>query len=237
MKCDEAIRLIHLNEIGERSPEEETALSHHLKECSACSAEAQRVHATSHVIASLRISTPELSEPESLTRSILERTTGETPPRPKTARQYVLDAALNAFLQPAVRYAYAAVVLFSIGTLVLQQAATFQSLEALSGKLGRPHGPSGMDMQYSIPFQEARQIARTSALEPLLAATPAQVSSDRISVRKSDLEPWLSSPPSRLVDHLIGSLQDPGDDIPDLFENLQKSLSLSPILRVGGNDQ
>lgn len=236
MKCEEAIRLIHLDAAGERSPEEEAALSEHLSGCPECSAEAELVQTTGHLLAALRTSTPELTGPDRLTRSILRRTTTEMPPGSETALRLVLDSALGAFVRPAFRYAYAALVLLIAGTLVFQQASTFKSLEKLSERLGHSYTPSRMDVQYSIPFQQAQKIAGTAALQPLLAATPAQISNDKISIRKSDLAPWLSSPPSRIIDNLIAPLRDPAEDLPTVFLNLQKSLSLSPILRVGGND-
>lgn len=237
MKCEEAIRLIHLNAEGERSLEEEALLRTHLHGCTACSAEADRVGGAEGILARLRRSTPELAEPERLTQSILRHTaagsiTGDT----LTARQ-AIDALLSAFLHPAIRYAYAALVLFFLGLFVIQQTTMYHSIDALGEKLSRSAPPLGADVRYSVPLRQAQQIFGPSALVPLLATTPAELVDNRISIRKSEIEPWTTVFSSRLAARMITSAETPIEVLPELFLDLQKSLSLSLTLRVGGTDQ
>ncbi len=235
MTCEEALRLIHLNRDGERTPEEDQALRVHLEGCPLCSSEARLVRDTAGMLARIQASEPRLPEPEDLSAKILSALAEPEPREHSRTFGAAMDMVLNAFLRPAVRAGYAVTALVLVGTFILQQAQAFRSVDALGTRLSQGPIPQGAEVQFSIPLEDARHIVGASALEPLLSAAPVTVSRDRISVLKSEIEPWGPSLPSRLAARLLASSA-PIEELPDVLLELEKSISLSLKLRNGGNN-
>ena len=237
MNCEEAIRLIHLNAEDELSAAERNDLQGHLHICDRCPAEAQLVRQTDRLLKNLRASTPILARPEDLAESILDSVARDPRPDSDHPRKHALDSLLNVFLRPAIRYAYAALVLFFVALFMVQQADTLRSMEALSAKLSRSHGSLEADIRYGISVDDAQKIVGKAELEPLIAGAPVRISHDRLSVRRSDIEPWTPSFSSRLVTRMFASSETPSERLPDLLLDLQRSISSSFILRIGGDNQ
>lgn len=234
MNCEEAIRLIHLNAADETSARESEQLRAHLLSCEGCAREARLVRQTEDTFNQLRASVPVLPRPGDLVESILARIT-EGPHRRSPSRGS-LEAFLALSTRPAFKLAYAAVVLTFVFLFMLQQADAFRSVEALGEKLAQTQRPLVTDVRYSMTLEDARGIVGTTELESFVEGTPILVSSDRISVRKSDLESWAPSLGSRLSSRVLGSSYTPIERLPLLILDIQKSVTSSLILRPGGKD-
>ena len=235
MNCEEAIRLIHLDGGGETSAREDAELRAHLLSCEGCASEARLVQQTAHTLRRLSVSIPVLPRPEELVRSIMAGVAESSRLRPRPRGS--LDALLVFFARPAVRLSYAVVVLAFVLLFVFQQADMFLSIDALSGKLAQAKQHPVADIQYSMTLEEARGIVGTAELEPFIAGSPLSVSSDRISVRKSDIESWVPSLGSRFTSTLLASSDSPVERLPRLIFDIQNSVTSSFTLRLGGKDQ
>jgi len=235
MNCEEAIRLIHLDADGETSAREGEALRAHLLSCEGCANEARLVRQTERTMHRLRTSMPVLTQPEDLVKSILAGISGNTPRRSRSGS--IMEAFFNLSARPGFRLAYAAVVLAFVSLFMLQQADTFRSVEALGEKLAQAQRPTTPDVQYSITIEDARDIIGSSELEPFIEGTPVSVSSERISVRKSDLASLAPSLGSRLASRLLASSDTPVERLPHLIVDIQQSLTSSLTLRPGGKDR
>jgi len=235
MNCEEAIRLIHLDAGGETSAREGKELQAHLLSCEGCAHEARLVRQTERTMHRLRTSVPVLPQPEDLVESILARISEDAPRRSRSGG--ILEAFFILFARPGFRLAYAAIVLAFVTLFMLQQADAFRSVEALGEKLAQAQRPAMTDVQYSITIEDARGIIGSTELEPFIAGTPVSVSSERISVRKSDLASWAPSLGSRFASKLLASSDTPIERLPHLIVDIQKSLTSSLTLRPGGKDR
>jgi hypothetical protein len=235
MKCEEAIRLIHLDRQGERSSEESEMLRLHLESCERCASEALLVRLTDPFLRQICASHPALALPENLSQAIMNELARARREGPAPRAQGALETFLDLFQRPAIRYGYIIVVLFFTALFMITEADALRSMDALSAKLARSTEPPRTDIRYSMPLKDARNIVGTSQLEPLLANTPVRVSNDQLIVHKSEIDPWTSSLTTRLSTRLLSSSETPAERIPDVLLELQKSISYSLSLRAGGN--
>ena len=236
MKCEESVRLIHLNAGEELSASELKELREHLETCTVCASEARLVGQTAQFLKRLHASTPILARPEDLTRLIMKELSTGSRAIDRRHRRKPLDALLDVCLRPAVRYAYAALILFFVALFMIQQTDTLRSMEDLGIRLARSEGTLGTDIRFSIPVDEARKIIGDTDLEPLMAQTSIRVSDDKFTVRRSEIEPWTRSFSSRLISRTLASSETSVEQIMGLLFDLQKSVSSSPTLRSGGNN-
>jgi hypothetical protein len=202
MSCERYRRLLHLNRSGEISEHEAEELRQHLRLCEKCSLELQRIERADGFIDRLSTFSPISKNPEKLTTDILRRVRAESV---APASSDALDALLDFFLLPSVRYSTVAIIVLILLTPATQLVMMLNDISNLERRMASPVRHDATEATYTIQSKTLRQVATSERGKSLKDNISLTVTNDRIDVSAKDVDSFLSDVSLRNLPTVLGA--------------------------------
>jgi hypothetical protein len=169
MTCAQYEELLYLHRPGERSPEEDLALSGHLRTCAACAELNRRIQRAGLAIENLRTFTPVPPDLQDALDAVSARLAGTPGSERRSFLSNGFDRLLSMFDFPSARYASAFVVVVIVAAYLFQQVRILNDVATLQDRLaaGFEGGPR-LQVAYAVkPASDALVAATGKALRSL----------------------------------------------------------------------
>lgn len=180
MTCSDWQSLLPAFHRGELTGDESQGLGAHLRFCTTCSAENERVARVEHYLYHLRAIQPVVPDGESMTAEILQRV---LPQQRENGLWHWVDELSLFLLRPGVRTVYAMIICCLLGLFLYQQGETFARVRGLEERIAQKKGVH-IDVRFTLDAGRVQAIAGIGQFSLPTAVESGIIVLDRQTVTK-----------------------------------------------------